>query len=108
MPLLRPIARVTIRPTPFSHRTFSATPRFNIKEDANRSGHELDAKKHEQIQKQKEGKGEWHEELASAGEANIAADKGSEHVEDHGKHMEDLQKETAKSKEKEHPHGKSD
>lgn len=107
MSLLRPMTRATRLVRPTQTRAFTLTVRRSIKEDANRSGHELDSKKHEQIQKQKEGKGHWHEELASAGEANIAADRGSEQVDDHGKHMEDLQKETAKAKEEEHPHGKS-
>lgn len=94
------------RPQP---RLFSAVPRLAIKEDAGeRDGHELDAKKHEQIEKQKQGKGHWHEELASAGEASIAADKDAHKVQDHDDHMEDLQKETAGKHEKEHPHGKAE
>ncbi|QDS72241.1 hypothetical protein FKW77_005729 [Venturia effusa] len=46
----------------------------------------------EQLDKQKRGEGHWHEELASAGESNIKADK--EKVEDHDEHIEDLQKQT--------------
>jgi len=89
-----------------SSRSFTTTPRTLIKEDASRDGEELDRKKHEQIEKQKQGKGHWHEELASAGEANISADK--EQVNNHDDHMEDLQKQTAGQAEKEHPQGKKD
>jgi len=95
------------RPLPIRSATFSTSPRSFLKEDADRSPEEVDAKKHEQIQKQKEGKGHWHEELASAGEASIAADKDAHKVEDHDSHMEDLQKQTAGKAEKEHPEGKA-
>ena len=74
------------------YRSFIITNRLSIKEDANRTGEELEAKKQEQLDKQKRGEGHWHEELASAGESNIKADK--EHVEDHDEHIEDLQKQT--------------
>lgn len=86
-------------------RTFSIQSRLRLKEDGDRSGEELDKKKHEQIEKQKQGKGHWHEELASSGEANVTADK--EKVHDHDEHIEDLQKETAGQVEKDHPHGKA-
>jgi hypothetical protein len=79
-------------------RTLSTTPRLYIKEDANRSPEQLEQAKQEQLQEQKEGKGRWREDLASHGESNIAADK--ENVNDHGKHMADLQKEGAKKGEK--------
>ena len=85
-------------------RSFSISPQLRLKEDGDRSPEEIEKKKQEQLQKQREGKGEWHESLASGGESNIAADK--ERVHDHDKHMEDLQKETAKTHEEEHPHGK--
>lgn len=87
-------------------RPFSALPRLYIKEDGDRSPEELDRIKHEQIEKQKRGDGHWHEELASSGEANVAADK--EKVHDHEDHMEDLQKQSAEQAEKDHPHGKSE
>nr|OQO20809.1 hypothetical protein B0A51_11949 [Rachicladosporium sp. CCFEE 5018] len=87
-------------------RRFTQAPALRLKEDANRSPEELDRIKHEQIEKQKQGKGEWHEELASSSESNTAADK--EKVHDHDEHIEDLQKETAEQQEKDHPHGKSD
>jgi hypothetical protein len=84
--------------TPIKHRiqyrSFTTANPLSIKEDANRTGEELEAKKQEQLDKQKRGEGHWHEELASAGESNIKADK--EHVEDHDKHIEDLQKQTEK------------
>jgi hypothetical protein len=83
---------------PAQNRPFTIASRLSIKEDANRSGEELEAKKQEQVDKQKRGEGHWHEELASAGESNIKADK--EHVEDHDEHIEDLQKQTEKASEK--------
>jgi len=95
------------RPLPIRSATFSTSSRLSIKEDGNRSPEELEAKKNEQIQKQKDGKGHWHEELASAGEASIAADKDAHKVDDHDSHMEDLQKQTAGQAQKEHPHGKN-
>ncbi|KAI5235816.1 hypothetical protein E4T43_09003 [Aureobasidium subglaciale] len=85
-------------------RTLATTPFLRIKEDANRSPEELERTKQEQLKAQKEGKAEWNEKLASAGEAGIAADK--EDVKDHDRHMEELQKETAGKAEKEHPEGK--
>jgi hypothetical protein len=84
-----------------SFRTLTTTPLLRIKEDANRSPEEL-----EKIKDQKQGKGQWNEKLASAGEASIAADK--ENVKDHDGHMEELQKQTAGQAEKEHPHGKKE
>lgn len=95
----RPATRSAVRP-------FSALPRLYVKEDADRSPEELDRIKHEQIEKQKKGEGHWHEELASAGESNVAADK--EKVDNHDEHIEDLQKESADQAEKNHPHGKAE
>lgn len=100
---LRSIRRLP-RPALQRSATISTTSRLRIKEDADRSPEDIEKKKNEQIQKQKEGKGHWHEELASAGESNIAADK--EKVHDHGEHMEDLQKQTAGQAEDNHPHSK--
>jgi len=79
-------------------RPFSSTPRTSLKEDADRSPEEIESKKQEQLQKQKEGKGEWHESLASGGESNVKADR--QEVDDHGKHMEDLQEMGKKKGEK--------
>jgi hypothetical protein len=78
--------------------TFSTTSFLRIKEDANRTPEQLEEVKQDQLREQKEGKGRWREDLASRGESNIAADK--EDVKDHGKHMEELQKEGAKKGEK--------
>jgi hypothetical protein len=94
---------IVVRQSPL--RPFTAATTLRLKEDKAQDPHELDAKKHEQIQKQKEGKGEWHEELASGAESNIAADR--QKVNDHDEHMEDLQKETAGQSEKNHPEGKA-
>jgi hypothetical protein len=82
-----------------THRTFTTSFPLSIKEDANRSPEQLEKIKQDQLKAQKEGKAEWNEELASAGEASITADK--QDVDDHGKHMEELQKETAGEMKKE-------
>ncbi|KAF2772350.1 hypothetical protein EJ03DRAFT_380752 [Teratosphaeria nubilosa] len=102
-----PKALCLARPTSVQRavaRPFTAAPRRQIKEDKDRSPEELERIKQEQLQKQKEGKGHWHEELASQSESHLAADR--EEVHDHDEHMEDLQKQTAGQSEKEHPHAK--
>jgi hypothetical protein len=83
--------------TPIS-RPFTTTPFRSLKEDANRSGSEIEAKKQEQLKKQEKGEGHWHEELGSQSEGHVKADR--EKVEDHGEHMKDLQEETARKGEK--------
>lgn len=87
-------------------RPFTQATGLRLKEDADRSGAEVDKVKHEQIKKQEKGEGHWHEELASQSESHISADR--EKVDDHDEHMEDLQKETAEKHEKDHPHGKAE
>lgn len=84
--------------TPITQRTFTTSRNLRIKEDADRTPEQVEAAKQDQLREQKEGKGRWREDLASHGESNIAADKES--VNDHGKHMEELQKEGAKKGEK--------
>ncbi|KAF1349077.1 hypothetical protein BDV97DRAFT_399600 [Delphinella strobiligena] len=59
-----------------------------------------DKVKHEQIQKQKEGKGEWHEDLASNSESIVKADKG--HLDGGKDSVKALQDETAHLAEKKH------
>ncbi len=54
--------------------------------------------KREQLKKQKEGKGEWHEGLASGGESSVKADR--QQVNDHDKHMEELQQQGKEKAEK--------
>ena len=109
MPLLRLLRAPTLTIRPITTiRPLSTTPPKHLKEGADRSPSELNNLKDSQVDKQKQGQGHWHEELASAGESAIAADKGGEKVEDHGEHMEDLQKETAGKAEAEHPDGKKD
>ncbi|KAK6003376.1 hypothetical protein QM012_001221 [Aureobasidium pullulans] len=102
--LLRSTRMQRLRSFPPTFRTFTASPLRGIKEDAARSPEELEKTKQEQLKAQKEGKAQWNENLASAGEASITADR--QNVRDHDSHMEDLQKETAGQAEKEHPHGK--
>ncbi|KAF4541922.1 uncharacterized protein LTHEOB_8076 [Lasiodiplodia theobromae] len=87
-PSARPITRHA------SARSFSAGPRLLLKEDAlhhERSGEEAEAAKQAQIQKQRDGKGHWHEELASNSEVNVKADQEAGGVADHGRHMQELQ-----------------
>ncbi|KAK5942172.1 hypothetical protein PMZ80_006127 [Knufia obscura] len=102
---LRSTRRVTPRQT---LRPFSAYPRLLIKEDADRSPEEIEKHKQEHLKKQEKGEGEWDRNLASRGEESIAADRQADKVEDHGEHMEDLQKQTAGQSEKEHPEGKAE
>ncbi|KAK0939441.1 hypothetical protein LTR29_008937 [Friedmanniomyces endolithicus] len=110
--MLRPLLRLaSARPTrfiptlPLLHRPFTALPRLLLKEDGNRTPEELDAKKREQLDKQKKGENTWDEGLASSSEEQIKAEK--EEVGDHGKHIEELQKQTAGQSEKEHEEGKA-
>jgi hypothetical protein len=72
-------------------RAFATTPTLCIKEDANRTPEQLEQIKQDQLKEQEKGEGRWREDLASHGESNIAADK--QEVNDHGKHMKDLQQE---------------
>jgi hypothetical protein len=80
-----PIARFTTR------RTFLISPTLRIKEDADRTPEQLEAAKQSQLREQEKGEGRWREDLASHGESNIAADK--QEVDDHQKHMKELQEE---------------
>ncbi|KAK3079993.1 hypothetical protein LTS18_003422 [Coniosporium uncinatum] len=110
--LLRPRSPCPLpkRPTTSSlqqsnHRTIrplSSTSSLRIKEDAgDRSPEHVEAMKQEQLRKQEKGEGEWHEELASGGESAIKADREGVKGGDHEEHMEELQKMTAESAEKE-------
>lgn len=95
--LARPTALRTLA-APIA-RPFSSAPLLRLKEDSAKSPEEADRIKHEQLQKQKEGKGHWHEELASQSESHVAADR--QNVGDHKQHMEDLQKQTAQGAQEE-------
>lgn len=103
-PLRRTVYSATLTARPFSAQARLSLKEDHVKDDA--KAEELDRIKHEQIEKQKQGKGHWHEELASSGEANVKADKHD--INDHDSHMEDLQKQTAEKHEKDHPHGKAE
>jgi hypothetical protein len=85
-------------------RPLSQAQQLRLKEDSTKSAEETERVKQEQLQKQKEGKGHWHEELASSSESHIAADK--ENIDNHDKHIEDLQKETAQQTQDNHPAAK--
>ncbi|KAJ9619808.1 hypothetical protein H2203_008079 [Taxawa tesnikishii (nom. ined.)] len=104
---LRCVTRRSTRTTPTA-RPFSALARLAIKEDADRSAEEVEAHKQEHLRKQERGEGHWDRNLASRGEESIAADRQADNVEDHGAHMEDLQKQTAGQSEREHPEGKAE
>ncbi len=95
-------------PSPQILRPFSGQARLFIKEDADRSADEIEKHKQDHLKKQEKGEGHWDRNLASRGEESIAADKQSDHVEDHEEHMGDLQKQTAGRSEKEHLHGKAE
>ncbi|KAH0151958.1 hypothetical protein KCU67_g10032, partial [Aureobasidium melanogenum] len=55
---------------------------------------EADRIKNEQIEKQKQGKGHWHEEIASDSESIVKADRGD--IKADADTIEQLQKETEK------------
>ncbi|OCL06236.1 hypothetical protein AOQ84DRAFT_355579 [Glonium stellatum] len=80
-----------------SIRPLRTTPIRYLKEDAHRSGHEIEAKKQEQLKKQDKGEGHWHEELGSQSESHVKADR--QNVDDHGEHMEELQQHTKNASE---------
>ncbi|KAF2098007.1 hypothetical protein NA57DRAFT_57177 [Rhizodiscina lignyota] len=86
--LLRPHFRLTT--TQSSCRTFTSTTVRVLKEDhKDPSPEETERLKQEQLKKQEKGEGHWHEGLASAGESSVKADR--QEVDDHDKHMEELQ-----------------
>lgn len=105
---LRSLSRQQVPSLRLHHQTprraFTSATRLRLKEDKARSPEEVDRVKEEQRQKAAQGKGEWHEELASQSESHVAADR--EGVRDHGKHMEELQKQTANETQKKHPDAK--
>jgi hypothetical protein len=72
-------------------RTLATTPSLRLKETGNRSPEELEAKKQEQLEKQKRGEGHWHSELGSRSEEHVKADR--EDIGDHGEHIRELQQE---------------
>jgi len=86
-------------------RPFTVPARLHIKEDADRSPEEVERVKQEHLREQQQGKGRWHEELASASESTVAADR--EEVKDDEGHMKELQEKTAEKAERRHPEGKS-
>ena len=92
-----------LRPAAPFLRPLSIAPPLRLKEDKPQDPDEVEKAKHEQM---KPGKGQSQErdKLSSSSESAIAAE--NEKVDDHGKHIEDLQQETAQQSEKDHPHGK--
>lgn len=80
------------------HQYFGTATRLRVRHTG-QSPEEVEQKKNEQIKKQEQGDGEWHESLASSSESHVKADQ--EKVNDHDEHIEELQKETAKAAEKE-------
>ncbi|KAM0713161.1 hypothetical protein Q7P35_000613 [Cladosporium inversicolor] len=79
-------------------RTFCASvPRTIGKESElnSRTPEEAEQLKQQQLKEQKEGKGKWHEGLASDSESAVKADRGDQ---DHSKKsIKELQDETAKA-----------
>lgn len=98
----RPVAFRAAAPTYV--RPFSQAQQLRLKEDSTKSAEETERIKQEQLQKQKEGKAQWNEELASSSESHVAADK--ENVNNHDQHIQDLQKETAQKTQENHPAAK--
>lgn len=99
---MRPFVRlVTPRPSlPLlllrQARPWSSTGQWRLKEDKSQSPHEIESAKQEQLKT-----GQKQEELESASETAVRADR------DGKKDVEQLQKETAKKSQDEHPAGKS-
>ncbi|QIX01430.1 hypothetical protein AMS68_006947 [Peltaster fructicola] len=79
-------------------RCFTVTAQRPVRHTG-QSPEEVEKSKQEQLKKQEQGKGEWHEDLASSSETHVKADR--EEVKDHDDHIEKLQDETAKQAEKE-------
>ncbi|KAF2239717.1 hypothetical protein EV356DRAFT_499928 [Viridothelium virens] len=103
MPLLRVLSRrplhlSTLRCSPRPSRPFSSQTALLVKEDKPHDPEHLESVKQSQLKKQEKGEGHWHEELASSGESHVKADR--EKVDDHGEHMEELQKHTKGKAEK--------
>lgn len=73
---------------------------MNLKEDKPQTPEEVEAAKQEQLKT-----GKRKEELESASESVVGADR--EEVGNHDDHIKELQQESAKEKQKEHPEGKS-
>ncbi|MCJ1311304.1 hypothetical protein MMC25_004975 [Agyrium rufum] len=103
---IRSIPRTSVLSSSVPARSFHVTTfRAALSEtDRHRDDEEtkehIETHKQDQLQKQKEGKGHWKQELASQSEAALAADKEDvEHTEDT---IEKLQKET------QHVAGKTD
>lgn len=82
-----------------STRAFTSSAIRPLKEDhKDPSPEEAERLKQEQLKKQEKGEGHWHEGLASGGESSVKADR--EQVQDHDKHMEELQQEGKEKGEK--------
>ncbi|MDI1486398.1 MAG: hypothetical protein OHK93_005626 [Ramalina farinacea] len=64
----------------------------------------IDEHKHDQLNKQKEGKGHWKGELSSNSESAVKADRGEIH--DAHEDISELQKQTSEEHQKDHEHGK--
>lgn len=80
-------------------RPFSTAQRLRLKEDKERSAEEADSAVRQQQKKAEQGKGEWHEDVASQSESHIAAEKDS-------RGPEQLQRDTARETQENHPETK--
>jgi len=103
--LLRTSRFAATRPVFAPARTFGSSSVRALKE-SDRDNPDYEKHKQDQLQKQKEGKGHWKEELASDSEEAVAADRH-----DHDDHSEqgikELQNKTVDHAEKKHKHGTS-
>lgn len=104
--MVRPVFQLAARNVPRTLRTtnpfrvLSSSQPLRLREDKEQSPQELENAKKEQFNSK-----EKRQELESNSEAHVKADR--QNVKDHDQHMEDLQKQTAQQKEKEHPAGKA-
>lgn len=81
-------------------RPLSSTRHLQLKEDKPQTPEQIEKAKQEQLKS-----GKKKEDLESSSESVVGADR--ENVKDHDKHMKELQQESAKQHQEEHPEGKS-
>ncbi|MCJ1369099.1 hypothetical protein MMC20_000307 [Loxospora ochrophaea] len=108
--IFRPLPNVTVsRPVAITNRRYFHVTRVRSalsESDRHRDDihEEIEHHKNDQLEKQKNGKGEWKRELASNSEAALKADRGEMKASD--EHIEELQKQTSDHSQSQHEHGK--
>ncbi|GAB7362313.1 hypothetical protein MBLNU230_g2330t1 [Neophaeotheca triangularis] len=95
--------RSTPRTFGTSRRAFQTTARLGVGKESQihdeTRPQRAEQEKQAQLKEQAQGKGQWHEELASDSESGVKADRGE--LEDSGKGPEKLQQETAQKAQRE-------